>query len=66
MQPSAESRIYKFIIRASSTAKKLDLATLERLGVKVKHAEYATDSERRLLALVQLVDKMRRRGGRTL
>jgi hypothetical protein len=60
MQPSAESRIYKFIMRTSATATKLDLAAMERLGVKVKHAEYATDGEGKLLALVQLVDKMRR------
>ena len=60
MQTPVESRIYKFILRASTSSKALNLAAMERLGVRVRRVEYATDEEGRLLALVQLVDKMRR------
>lgn len=55
-----ESRIYKFILRTSTAAKELDLAAMECLGVGVRRVEYASEGEGRLLALVQLVDKMRK------
>jgi len=60
MQTSKESRIHKFILRVSVAAKELDLGAMDRLGVKVKHAEYATEGEGKLLALVHLVDKLRK------
>ena len=55
-----ESRIHKCILRAWTDASELDLSAMERLGVKVKRAEYAAEGGGAVLALVQLDDKMRR------
>ncbi len=58
--PTQESRIHKCILRAWTDASELDLSAMERLGVKVKRAEYAAEGGGAVLALVQLDDKMRR------
>ena len=58
--PTQESRIHKFILRAWTKASELDLSAMERLGVKVRSAEYATEGEGVVLMLVHLDGKMRR------
>ena len=55
-----ESRIHKFILRAWTAASELDLSAMERLGVKVRSAEYASEGEGAVLVLVNLESKLRR------
>jgi hypothetical protein len=56
-----ESRVHKFIVRGRSSASELDVAAMERLGVKVKQAEYvATPDGQGISMLAHLAEKMRR------
>jgi hypothetical protein len=54
-----ESRIHKFILRGRSSAPELDVAAMERLGVKVRQAEFASDGQG-ISMLAHLAEKMRR------
>jgi hypothetical protein len=60
LPPQEESRVHKFILCTSTDASALDLAYFTRRGICARDIRCKTKSDGQMLALVHLIDKMRR------
>jgi hypothetical protein len=62
LQDTRESRVFKFILCASTDADTMDLRFITRLGIPARDVQCTTGTDGKKLALVNLATKMRRSG----